>query len=116
MQTFFFDDDDLPSNRDGRLSNKQKQRFITSTKVVTIVFILSGLVLSALLVWILEEPVDQLPWIIPALTTVSFTGIGIYGYRLGSKVYKSGVVKCAVGNVIFKKWPNEPLIQIDGKY
>jgi hypothetical protein len=116
MQIFFFDDDDLPSNRDGRLSDKQKQRFITATRTITAVFVLSGLILSAVFVWTWEEPLDQLPWIIPALTAASFTVIAIYGYRLGAKVHKSGVVKCAVGTVTFKKWPDEPLMQIDGKY
>jgi hypothetical protein len=116
MQAFFFDEDDLPSNREGRLSDRQKQRFVTTTKVGTIAFILSGLILSAVFIWTWEEPLDQLPWIIPALITVSFTIIGIYVYGLGGKVYKSGIVKSAIGTAVFEKRLGEMFLQIDGVY
>jgi hypothetical protein len=116
MQAFFFNEDDLTSNRVGELSDKQKQRFLTSTRVGTIVFVLSGLVLAAIFVWSWEEPLDQLPWAIPAFMIVSFLIIGIYVYRLGSKVYRSGIVESTTGRAIFKKRLRETFLQVGGKY
>ena len=55
MQLFKFDKDDLPFNRDGKLSNKQVQRFIFETRKFTGVFIFSGLLLAGLFIlsWLL---------------------------------------------------------------
>ncbi len=116
MQTFYFDDDDLPFNREGRLSDKQKQRFTTTTLVGTVAFVLSGIILSVVFVWVWEGSLDQFPWLIPALIIVSFTIIGIYVYRLGGKVYKSRIVKTAVGTAIFEKRLGEMFLQVDGVY
>lgn len=115
-QIFFFDDNDLPFNRDGKLSDKQKQRFEMTTLAGTSMFIFSGLVLSALLVWTWEKPINQFPIIISVLGMVSFTIIGIYVYRLGSKLYKSGVVKCVTGTITFTKWQGESFLQIGDEY
>jgi hypothetical protein len=116
MQTFFFDDEDLRFNRDGRLSDKQKQRLTTTTKAGVIVFVLSGLLLSAMFVWTWEDPLDQLPWIIPAFMTVSFTLMGLYAYRLGNKVVKLGVVEYVAGKARFKDWQGKMFLQIHGRY
>jgi len=116
MQTFFFDDDDLRFNRDGQLSDKQKQRLTTTSKAGAIVFIISGLVLSALFVWTWEEPINPSLWIFPDLGVVSFTAIGIYIYLLGGKVYKPGIVKCVIGTATFKNRYGEKFLQIGGEY
>ncbi len=116
MQAFFFDDNDLPFNRDGRLSDKQKRRFIMTSRAGLAAFMFSGLVLSALFVWTWEEPLDQLPWVIPAFMVMSFTAIGIYVYWLNRRVYKSGIVESAIGTAIFEKRLGEVFLQIGGKY
>ncbi len=116
MQSFFFDDDDLPFNRDGRLSDKQKQRFMTTTKAGAIMFILSGFVLSALFVWTSEKPINSSLWLFPILGVASFTVIGIYVYQLGGKVYKPGTVKCVVGTATFKNRLGEMFLQIDDEF
>ena len=116
MQIFVFDDNDLSFNRDGKLSESQKQRFIVVTKVGTIVFILSGLILSAIFVWSLEEPTNQLTWIIPLFITASFTIIGFYVYRLGGKVHRSGIVKSTIGQAVFEKRLGETFLRIGGVY
>ncbi len=102
MQTFFFGDDDLPFNRDGKLSDKQKHRFMTTTSVGAIVFIVAGLVLSALFVWSLDRPMTPSLWAFPILGMAAFTAIGIYVYWLGGKVYKSGIVKSVIGIATFR--------------
>ena len=113
MQIFLFDDNDLTLNRDGSLSDKQKKRFIYATRTATITLLLSGLLLSALLIWSWKKPLDEFPWIIPVLMITAFIIIAIYIYWLGSRVYRSGVVESVVGTVTFNKWPNEAFMQVD---
>ena len=116
MQTFFFDDDDLLFNREGKLSDKQKQRFMMTSKAGAIMLVLSGFVLSALLVWTWEKPVNPSLWIFPVLGVVAFTTFGIYVYRLGGKVYKPGTVKCVIGTATFKNRFGEMFLQINGEF
>ncbi|HET9914714.1 MAG TPA: hypothetical protein VFQ13_22665 [Anaerolineales bacterium] len=121
MQTFFFDDSDLPFNRNGRLSDKQKQRFATNAKVGAAAFILAGIILSAVIAWTLEEPPAQLTWLAPVLLiTGTFTGTGIFVYWLSARIYKSGIVKSVMGRAVFERgWSGMHLgwvLGIDGVY
>ena len=116
MQTFFFDENDLPFNRDGKLSDKQKQRFETTTKAGTIVFIFSGLVLSALFIWSIDSPMTPSLWVLPILGIVTSAAIGIYVYWLGGKVYKSGIVKSVIGIATFRHQVGNAFLQIGDEY
>ena len=118
MQLFKFDKDDLPFNRDGKLSNKQVQRFIFETRKFTGVFIFSGLLLAGLFIlsWSKDKPLNQLPLGIPISMIAAFTIIAIFGYMIGSKIYKTGIVSCSTGMVSFLTQNGKMLIEIDGEY
>ena len=116
MQVVLFDEDDLTANREGRLSANQKKRFIKGTRATILIFLLSGILLSALFVWAWEGPQEQLPWVIPAFMLYSFTIIGIYCYWIGSKVYKAGIVESTTGTAIFERRFGEMYLLIGGVY
>ena len=116
MQAFLFDENDLSVNHEGKLSDKQIRRFISSTRKAVVTFVLTGLILSVMFIWSLEKPLSRLVLAIPTLFVMSFAIIALYVYWLGSKVYKSGVVKYVVGMATFRNSYREKFLQVGGEY
>jgi len=102
MSIFRFDAEDLRFNREGRISKKQKSRLQKTAGFLFIGFLLIGAFITSLSVIAQDEPINELPLLVPAFIMSLFGGIGIFIYWLSSRMYRQGVVKSITGKISFE--------------
>lgn len=94
MVLFNFDIEDLQSNREGKLSDRQKARFFRDAAFAFFAVFFGGLAVPIIL-WIF--PYYEIPFIFTALCPIVLTPIGILAYWLNMRPAREGVIKHATG-------------------
>jgi hypothetical protein len=94
MALFTFDMEDLRSNREGKLSDRQKHRYFKDAA-----FAFFGIFFGGMAVPILFRifPDDNVPFIFTALVPILLTPIAILAYKLNMRPVYEGVVKYVTG-------------------
>ncbi len=116
MQFFHFDEEDLATNRSGKLSDQQKQRFMLSTRLAVITALVGGVLMSAVMLGTWDSSSGPVPWWAVAMPIVLFVLMALVLFLVGRKVYGQGIVQSVRGTVTFKGWgfSEQRRLEIDG--
>ena len=114
MEVFKFSHNDLSSNKNGSLSESQKQRVLKFAIMAFSIFELVGVFFAGLILLASKKPLNETPLAIPGFFLVVFTIIGVSLAWLHWRTYRLGTVKRLSGKIEFQEMKGALFLCIDG--